>query len=772
MKSYLSLVGEYAKVHKKKNRLTVLCIAISVMLVTAIFGMADMSVKAQIDEFIRQNGNYHAIVGTIDEDTAQQIKNRRDINISGFLSMAEDTSFEGKPLYVQGGEQAMVEQMNLRVTEGRYPDSIQEALIDEQALEQMGIAIGDTIEVSFSDEQTRRYTITGTYSSFSNLKAVDAHGLYLTKAGIAALPDGMFEEYYYLQFKSGVNINKAISEIKTDHGLSDEQVSANVRLLGLMGQSDDSSMLGIYATALVLFVLVVLVGVFMIASSFNMSILERTQFFGLLRCLGATKKQIKRYIRLEGLQYCLKGIPLGLLSGCGVMWLAIVFLNALSIQEFPPMRLLQVSWPGIAAGTVLGVLVVMIASSAPAKNAARVSPQAAVTGNINHTNNVKFRKASNTNLFHVDTAMGLRHAFSNKKSMVLIGGSFAVSIVTFLCFSVLVTFMNHALNPLKPYAPDLSILGVQDTVLIDRSLAEELRGIPNVKKVYGRMFYQNIPASDGQTSGTAVLISYDESQFEWAQDMLVEGSVEQVKNGGGVLVEYTEAEQFGWSVGDILDLTLAEQPCRLQIAGIVSDIPFYSGNGGWNIVASEETFSALTGITGYTILDMQLNQNVSGQVRELISPEMQLLDKQERNNEVQTGYYAMAVFVYGFLLVIALVAVINIINTVNASVSSRISNYGMMRAVGMSGKQLKRMVTTEAAAYAMAGSLAGAVFGLYLHRFSFEMLITSNWGEGWQPPLALLATVLLVGIFTTFIAVILPTKKIEKMTILHVVNAN
>ena len=46
MRSYLDLVSEYAKVHKKKNRLTIICIAVSVMLVTAIFGMADMSLKS------------------------------------------------------------------------------------------------------------------------------------------------------------------------------------------------------------------------------------------------------------------------------------------------------------------------------------------------------------------------------------------------------------------------------------------------------------------------------------------------------------------------------------------------------------------------------------------------------------------------------------------------------------------------------------------------------------------------------------------------------
>lgn len=88
-------------------------------------------------------------------------------------------------------------------------------------------------------------------------------------------------------------------------------------------------------------------------------------------------------------------------------------LNKLNSQYPPAMPAFQISWLGIAAGTILGVLVVMIASNSPAKLAAKVSPQAAITGNINQTNNQAVNKASNTKLLHVDTAMGVRHAFSN-----------------------------------------------------------------------------------------------------------------------------------------------------------------------------------------------------------------------------------------------------------------------------------------------------------------------------------------------------------------------
>ena len=207
------------------------------------------------------------------------------------------------------------------------------------------------------------------------------------------------------------------------------------------------------------------------------------------------------------------------------------------------------------------------------------------------------------------------------------------------------------------------------------------------------------------------------------------------------------------------------------VSGIVSDVPLDSSNGERIIVCSENMFTALTGITDYKIIEVQVSTDISGQIRNLITPDMKLLDMRQHNEEVRTGYFAMAVFVYGFLIVIALVALINIINTVNASVSSRINHYGVMRAVGMSGKQIQKVIRAEAAAYAVTGSIAGAVSGLFLHRFFFEMLITSNWGQEWEPPLLVLAVVISAAILTTFIAVIAPSRKIKKTSIVNVVNA-
>ena len=770
MRSYLDLVSEYAKVHKKKNRLTIICIAVSVMLVTSIFGMADMIVKAQTDEAIRKYGNWHIIISDISDQTAEAVDARTDVAVSGFLGMAA-TTYQGKELVIQSSSEELAAQMNLTVTEGHYPAAETEALLDRSGMEQFGISIGDTVEITFRNGQVRRYQISGTYADFSGLQGKDAHGLQLAADGLRFLPESEYREYDYIQFKKRTNVNRAVEELKTEYRLADSQISMNIMLLGLMGQSNDTSMLEIYLTAVILFVLVTMAGTFMIASSFNMSVLERTRFFGLLRCLGATKRQIKKYIRREGLRYCLKAIPIGLLAGTFILWGAICVLNSLNSQYLPDMPQFQISIPGILAGIVMGIFVVMVASRSPAKNASRVSSQAAVTGNINHTNNQNFKKASNTNLFRVDTAMGLRHAFSNKKSMVLIAGSFAISIILFLCFTILVTFMNHALRPLKPYAPDLTIEGTADTVLIPTSLKKEVAALSGTEKVYGRMFSSGIPAVDKKGANFATLVSYDEPQFEWAKDVLISGNIAEAQNGNGVLVDYGYSQEFDWKVGDVITLNIGQRTQEVAVSGIISDVPLDSSNGEWIIICSEHAFTAMTGISDYKIIEMQVSEDISGQVRDLITPEMKLLDWRKHNEEVRSGYIAMAVFVYGFLIVIAFVALINIINTVNASVSGRINHYGVMRAVGMSGKQLKKVVRSEAAAYAITGSIAGGVIGLLLHRFFFGMLITANWGQPWEPPTLVLPVVISAAILTTLLAVIASTRKIENTSIVNVVNA-
>ena len=172
---------------------------------------------------------------------------------------------------------------------------------------------------------------------------------------------------YYVQFASTLNVQSEIENLKSQCGLSGDQVSENTKLLGLLGQSTSSFMIQVYAAAAVLFVLVLFAGIMMIASSLNSNVAQRTEFFGLMRCVGATPKQVMRLVRKEALTWCKSAIPIGVVTGIAVIWMLCFILRLLSPEYFGAMPLFSTSFPSIIAGVVVGLLRVLMADRTPAK---------------------------------------------------------------------------------------------------------------------------------------------------------------------------------------------------------------------------------------------------------------------------------------------------------------------------------------------------------------------------------------------------------------------
>ena len=97
-------------------------------------------------------------------------------------------------------------------------------------------------------------------------------------------------------------------------------------------------------TAGVMFLLVLAAGVLMIASSINSSVAQRTQFFGMMRCIGMSKRQIIRFVRLEALNWCKTAVPAGLALGVLASWALCAVLRFLMGEEFSQMRQ-RPCWP-------------------------------------------------------------------------------------------------------------------------------------------------------------------------------------------------------------------------------------------------------------------------------------------------------------------------------------------------------------------------------------------------------------------------------------------
>ena len=777
MKSYLDLIPISARVHKKQSRMTRICIILAVFLVTAIFSMADMEIRSQQLQEIKKGGNWHVMFSGIDEQTAAMIAARPEVRFSGwyaYLGAQKEYTLSGNPATAIGVDKSAFEGIfPIRMTEGVYPSGAKEVALTENARKGLGIKLGDTITLEHPGGKPLELSVVGFTEGTAQLLKEGENGVVFTTEGFrAAFPEQGYTSSYVVQLTPYCFMQKVIADIASQYGLEDQQVLENGNLLGVLGQSDNSYIVGLYGVAAVLFFVVLLAGVLMIAGSLNSNVLQRTEFFGLLCCLGATPKQIKRFVRREGLQWCKTAIPLGLALGTVVVWLLCGVLRILTPGYFSELPVFGVSGIGILSGIVLGVVTVLLAARSPAQKAARVSPLAAVSGNAGLSQPVS--GGAHTRLFSIETALGVHHATASKKNFLLMVGSFSLSIILFLAFSATVDFMHHAVRPLKPWTPDLSIGSKDNTCSVPAGLLEKLGEQEGIKRVYGRMFAYDIPARAQERERTVNLISYEEQQFAWAKENLVAGSLEGAAEKDQVLVVYNQEDS--WQAGDSLTLSLRGGTREVRVAGVLSTSPFAGVEGADTVICSEATFRELTGERNYTILDIQLSPQATeddiDEIRSLTGSGFQFSDRRADNREARGAFYSMALFIYGFLAVILLITVFNIVNSVAMSVAARMKQYGAMRAIGMSNRQLVGMVRAEALTYSAVGSIVGCTGGVFLHQFLFGKMVTAHWGDAWQLPLGELGIILTVVLLTTLLAVHGPAKRIHAMSIVDTISAH
>lgn len=505
MKHYLDLVPISAKIHKKQSRMSIFCIVLAVFLVTTIFGMADMFIRSQILQAQQESGNWHIAIRNISNEKAAIIASRPDIEV---FSPYGVLNYRGNLGYTLGGknvaicgcdERYITEIWTDQLEEGVFPQTSNEALVTENAKQIMGVAIGDPIAVETPDGDKLNFTISGFMNNTASIMSGDSYGIILNTEDYCTIypnvSDGEPNDYgimFYAQFANTRNIQGKIADLKEQCNLSDEQISSNNNLLGLLGQSRVPFLLQVYLAAAVLFVLVMLAGIMMIASSLNSNVAQRTEFFGLMRCIGATPKQVMRLVRKEALSWCRLAIPVGISIGVVVIWVLCAILRFLSPEFFKAMPTFGFSVPSILAGIVVGLVTVLFAAYSPAKKAAKVSPLAAVSGNANDLEPA--RNAANTQLLKIDTALGIYHAKANRKNLFLMTSSFALSIILFLSFSVTVEFMQHTLTPLQPWTADLSIISPDNSCAIDKTELDSLKENPVVDLAYGRKFAYEVPS--------------------------------------------------------------------------------------------------------------------------------------------------------------------------------------------------------------------------------------------------------------------------------------
>lgn len=779
MKHYLKLVPISAKIHRKQSKMTRICITLAVLLVAVMFGLADMYLQGVTRHEMEESGNWHYEFHSIDTQTASFISARPDVEIAGWhntISSEAGYSIKEQTISISAQERKVFEDIFLNgIAEGEYPDTPNEIAVSSSFKNTASVSLNETIALCKPDGNTTDYLIVGFLNDTETSRLITGNTpiVVMTPEGLGTLAVNNAIENYVIQFSRLCNIPDIINDIKAGNNLSDEQITENIPLLSIQGQLEGKTGVNqIYQVAFILSVIVMLTCILMISSSLNSNVAERTEFFGMLRCLGATKRQIMRFVRLEGLYWCKTAIPIGIIFSVVIVWILSAAMRVINPQWFSSMPILGISWISVIASILLGLLTVLLAARSPAKRAAKVSPLTAVSGNAGQT--ASFRKAANTTAFKIETALGIHHAKAKKKNYILMTGAFAVCITLFLTFSTLVDFMKNAFVP-PIYTPELSIASETNTCSIFNELLEQIKQNDVVKRAYGRMFAYEVPAENNGKNYNANLISYEENQFRWAADSLIAGSIETVMQQENQVL-FVQTGNIDVQVGDNISLTINNRPQIVTVAGILSDSPLARAEGTETFFCSEATFTALTGETGYTIIDIQFENNASSEDVKAIESIFSnggviFSDSLSQIQQQRNLYHTFAILVYGFLSIIVAITIFHIMNTISMGAATKMKEYGAMRAIGMSNRQLVKMIIAEAGTYAINGVIWGCIIGLPMHWIIYVSLITNIWRTAWSVPFIPLILIIAIVLSASLLAVREPAKRLQRMSIVENISA-
>lgn len=525
-----------------------------------------------------------------------------------------------------------------------------------------------------------------------------------------------------------------------------------------------------------LFILILLAGVLMISGSINSTVAQRTKFFGMMRCIGMSRRQLKRFVRLEALNWCKTAIPIGIVLGTVSTWALCAVLRFVVQEEFATIPLFGISPIGIISGIVMGLVTVLLAARAPARQAAKVSPVAAVSGNTENTS--RARHAVRIGMFPIEISLGAHHAKSTRKNLILMTGSFALSIVLFLTFSALLDFVGYLL-PQSVTDADITITdeaGVTGINCISLETVETIRGMDGVKNIFGRRSIFEVPTRLGKEGLPQAVDLFSFDDFDLAalkkDGRLRKGSdlSEVYGNSDSVLVICDPDAPL--QKGDIIQVDGED----LTVAGMLkSDLFSEDGlsHGRVSVIASSETFVRLTGITDYSLVMVQTTGDVTDEDIAAISGVLDegITLRDERELRTSGTYTAFVLCVYGFLAIIAMVTMLNIMNSISMSVSAKSRQYGAMRAVGMDDRQVTKMIAAEAVTYALPGCVMGCIVGLVMGKMVYNLLIEGRFPYAvWALPVSRLAIVLIFVAAATLAAVHAPAKRIRNMVITATIN--
>lgn len=753
----------------QKNTIAVLAIMLATLLFTSLFTIAISLQTAMQESNMRTTGtSAHAGIKRLSWEEYEKLSSDtgiKDIGYSIIIGNAVGDDFNKTPTELRYGDETYSELTFNTPDTGHLPEQKNEIATSRIVLDAMGLPdkVGTQMELTFTtdtDTFTDTFTLCGIWDGdavayrqtmllskkYTEQVAPVIHGE--TDGTTPPVGTGYIDAV--MMMPTAWNIEKQALEVTSKYGL-DERVSIN-DAYG-MATVSLSSMLPLVAGIAVIFI----AGYLLIYNVFYISIAQDIRFYGMLKTLGTTARQIRKIVYRKAIKLSLMGIPIGLLLGWPIGRL---LLPAIVNMLTDDIRIVTTVNPLIfLVAIVFSAITVFISCQKPAILAAKVSPMEALHY-IEQAGGKKKQRRSK----HISTMMMAKNNLTrNKKKVMIVTLSFALSIVLLNSVYTYVTSFDF-----DKFVADFSLTDftVSDTTVINNyapyntanvsqdfiSQAESLNGLEDIGNIYlwtskqplsendlARLQELSASSSDianelenyrvRQEHGVNVY-GLDDFPAEYVQVLDGELNTEQWKAGTGVYV--TPLRMMGdgslclYKPGDQISVTQLDGTNKVyDVLAVVSipsalQTPLQVDMGLDYIFPTNELLGNMVSADQpamKTIFNVDEEHQLATEnwLKNYTTNTDTALDYLSKVTLRQTfdGMINMYRLVGGALCaILALIGILNFINSMTTSILSRYREIAMLQSVGMTGRQVKQMLIYEGIGYSILGLFGSLILSV------------------------------------------------------------
>jgi putative ABC transport system permease protein len=714
--------------------------------------------------------------------------------------------------------------------EGRPPRTADEVAVDKLSADNEDLAVGDRITVSGS-EAARDYEIVGV----ATLGEVDSFGgatVAILSLGEAQRLADKRNEFDQISIAAAEGVDPA--ELKRRvAAVMPTSVEVRTGEENAQQQTDDiEDDLGFLKTALLIFAWIALfVGAFTIFNTFSITVAQRTREFGMLRTLGASRRQVLTSVLLEALVIGVIGAGLGALAGIGVASGLNTLFKTFGIDLPNTGNVIETRAIAVPLGVGMGVT--LLAAIIPAIRATRVSPMEALRDQATTPSRRRHRVVTALALFLsvagvVAICVGLFAGIESTSRAALLLGLGAVLLffgtallsprfVAPLASAVGVPLErvrkltgrlareNAVRNPGRTATTAAALMiglalvtfvavfaaGVKGSIddAIEKSLTGDLTlqhedgfsPIPAaaarvVAAVDGVGAVGSIRFADGdvrETGDTSFITAVDPAEagsvleFDWEEGS--DATLEAMTRIDAV-VDDAWATDNDIDVGDTLSVTTpASRKAVYTVRGTIKDSADLYGDFVITQEALEEDFRQHQ--EGMILLNFAEGADpdaVRTEVEAVVDrdfPVVEVLDQEGVKDKIGEQIGQLVNLLYALLSLAVIVSLFGIVNTLTLSIYERTRELGLLRAIGMSRRQVRQLVRYEAVITALLGALLGSILGTF-----FAVIVSrplADEGFTLSFPVGTLIILFILAALAGVLAAILPARRAARLDVLE-----